>query len=124
MSEIASSIFEAILCVVLIFGPIIGYIPQYRQIHRTQESFGFSTLVCFILIAANILRVFFWVLKRFEMTLLFQSLVMIVAQLILLELIVRINLRHKPHIDERRNYQISQGTNLFHQYCLLFFYRI
>lgn len=44
----------------MIFGGIIPYIPQYIEIHRTQNSSGFSTYVCLNLIAANVLRIIFW----------------------------------------------------------------
>lgn len=106
------SIVESALCVALIFGPILGYIPQYGEISRTHNTEGFSTLVCFILIASNILRAFFWILKRFELTLLFQSLVMIVAQLALLELIVRLNLKRRPHKQDELNYDVTRGMLL------------
>jgi hypothetical protein len=104
------SFLELLLCAALVFGPIIGYIPQYQQILLTRNPQGFSTLVCFILIAANLLRVFFWVLKRFEVSLLLQSFVMIMAQLALLELIVRINLQRRPNKSEEHNYDMTRGS--------------
>lgn len=102
---------EWTLCVALIVGPIVGYIPQYGEINRTSNTEGFSTHVCFILIAANILRAFFWILKRFELTLLIQSLVMIAAQLILLELIVRLNWKRRYGARAGgSDYDIRRGT--------------
>ncbi len=44
----------------MIFGGVVPYIPQYRTISRTKDSEGFSTFVCFVLLVANILRIFFW----------------------------------------------------------------
>lgn len=44
----------------MIFGGIIPYIPQYIEIHKTQNASGFSTYVCLNLIAANVLRIIFW----------------------------------------------------------------
>ena len=44
----------------MVFGGVVPYIPQYRTIRRTLSCDGFSTLVCFVLLVANILRVFFW----------------------------------------------------------------
>lgn len=104
-------IFELLLCLALIFGPIAGYIPQYMQIKATDNPAGFSTLVCFILIVSNILRVFFWMLKGFELSLLFQSIVMIFAQLILLELIVGIKLRRRPNKTPALNYSVTQSKS-------------
>ena len=44
----------------IIFGGIVPFIPQYMIISKTQNSDGFSTHVCLILLTANILRIFFW----------------------------------------------------------------
>eukprot|EP00762_Andalucia_godoyi_P002793 ANDGO_04550.mRNA.2 hypothetical protein len=73
----------------IIFGPVFGYVSQYKDISRARTAEGFSSLVSFILLSSNILRVFFWFGKRFELALLFQSIVMIVAQMVLVELICR-----------------------------------
>ena len=44
----------------MVFGGVVPYIPQYRTINRTKDAEGFSTFVCFVLLMANILRIFFW----------------------------------------------------------------
>lgn len=44
----------------MVFGGVVPYIPQYRTIRRTQSCEGFSIFVCFVLLLANLLRVFFW----------------------------------------------------------------
>lgn len=103
------SFLDLIIDLVLVFGPTLGYIPQYKEIMVSQDPSGFSPLVCFILISANILRVFFWVLKGFELSLLLQSIVMIAAQLTLLELIVRVRLRGRPSKNEQLNYDVTRG---------------
>jgi len=89
------TMFEWIVSFGMVFGPVLGYIPQYQEIKQTGNTEAFSTLVCLILLTANILRLYFWFGKRFEMALLFQSLVMIAAQLALLHLIVTIRERRK-----------------------------
>ncbi|KAI9030856.1 hypothetical protein CLU79DRAFT_358802 [Phycomyces nitens] len=66
----------------MVLGPVVGYVDQ------TQSSAGFNSATCAILLFANILRIFFWVGKRFDTTLLVQSVVMILAQLILLQVVV------------------------------------
>ena len=53
-------IISVIAAGAMVFGGVVPYIPQYRTIRRTLTSDGFSTLVCFVLLLANILRVFFW----------------------------------------------------------------
>ncbi|XP_032816608.1 solute carrier family 66 member 2 isoform X1 [Petromyzon marinus] len=70
----------------IVFGGIVPYVPQYRQIRRTQNSEGFSSHVCLVLLLANILRVLFWFGRQFESALLLQSFVMIVAMLLMLQL--------------------------------------
>ncbi|CDH59233.1 hypothetical protein RO3G_07430 [Lichtheimia corymbifera JMRC:FSU:9682] len=82
------------LSVAMVIGPIVGYIDQYFIIRRKQSSAGFNSMTCAVLLIANILRVFFWFGKRFDTTLFAQSIVMILAMLVLLEIVVRY--RHHP----------------------------
>lgn len=44
----------------MICGGVLPYVPQYRQIYRTQDPEGFSLHVCLALLIANTLRIFFW----------------------------------------------------------------
>lgn len=44
----------------IIFGGIVPYIPQYREIKRTQDSTGFSLYVCLAILIANTLRILYW----------------------------------------------------------------
>ncbi|GAM22236.1 hypothetical protein SAMD00019534_054110, partial [Acytostelium subglobosum LB1] len=76
--------------VLMVFGPVIGYVSQYKSIAQTRNVEGFSNKVCLILLLSNILRCFFWVGKQFDSTLLYQSVVMIIAQLLMLHLCVSI----------------------------------
>ncbi|XP_056117261.1 solute carrier family 66 member 2 [Rhinichthys klamathensis goyatoka] len=71
---------------VLVFGGAVPYVPQYQEIQRTNNAEGFSTRVCLVLLIANILRIFFWIGKQFELPLLLQSVVMILAMLAMLHL--------------------------------------
>ncbi|XP_067276358.1 solute carrier family 66 member 2 [Pseudorasbora parva] len=71
---------------VLVFGGAVPYIPQYQEIQRTNNAEGFSTRVCLVLLIANILRIFFWIGKQFELPLLLQSVVMILTMLAMLHL--------------------------------------
>lgn len=43
----------------MVFGGVVPYIPQYRDIRRSQNAEGFSTYVCLVLLVANILRILF-----------------------------------------------------------------
>ncbi|KAI7881231.1 uncharacterized protein EV154DRAFT_43306 [Mucor mucedo] len=76
------------LSMAMVIGPVVGYVDQYFLIKRKQSSVGFNPMTCAILLFANILRIFFWIGKRFDDTLLFQSITMIIAMLILLQVVV------------------------------------
>lgn len=72
--------------ILMVFGGALPYVPQYQEIQRSNNSEGFSTRVCLVLLIANILRIFFWVGKQFELTLLLQSVVMIITMFAMLHL--------------------------------------
>jgi len=75
---------------VIVVGGILPYVPQYREINRTDNAEGFSTHVCLALLAANTLRILFWFGHPFEIPLLVQSVVMILTMFAMLELCVRV----------------------------------
>jgi hypothetical protein len=68
----------------MIFGPNIGFIAQIVKFRELKSSQGFSKLISLIFLVANILRIYFWIGKRFNTVLLFQSCVSIVMHIILL----------------------------------------
>ena len=55
-----TNIFHLIASFVLVFGGVLPYVPQYREIKNTQNADGFSTMVCFVQLLANTLRIVFW----------------------------------------------------------------
>ena len=73
----------------MVFGPVIGYVDQYRMIRQERSSEAFSKRISLILMISNILRVFYWFGARFDTVLLFQSLVMVLAQFIMLDVCCR-----------------------------------
>ncbi|KZT70753.1 hypothetical protein DAEQUDRAFT_724879 [Daedalea quercina L-15889] len=70
-------------------GPPLVYADQAYSIVRKKDSTGFSRDVCAILLLANITRCFFWLGSRFEITLLLQSIFMILAQMALLYICIK-----------------------------------
>ncbi|KAI1890041.1 hypothetical protein AGOR_G00169130 [Albula goreensis] len=80
------SLLSWVASCVMVFGGVVPYVPQYQEIQRTSNTEGFSTRVCLVLLLANILRIFFWIGRQFELTLLLQSVVMIVTMLAMLHL--------------------------------------
>lgn len=57
--------------------------------HINISGEAFSPLISFILILANMMRVLYWFLHRFDYSLLFQSLTLTVMQFLMIEIIVR-----------------------------------
>ena len=68
----------------MIFLPSIGYFFQAIKFQKTKSSKGFSKSLCLMLLLANILRIYFWIGKPFEKSLLFQSIVVVISQLYLI----------------------------------------
>lgn len=80
----------------MIFGGIVPYIPQYRQIKQKEDTEGFSLYVCLTLLIANTLRILFWFGKRYEIPLLLQSILMIITMFTMVK--VCVNVRNKTEI--------------------------
>ena len=86
---------------VMIFCPIIGYVSQYKITKNSNSVGNFSTDVCAILLTSNILRLFYWYSDRFSMALLFQAVVMIVMQLLLLHLCIRVRNQEGYNVKQK-----------------------
>ncbi|XP_075907568.1 solute carrier family 66 member 2 isoform X4 [Nelusetta ayraudi] len=85
----------------MVFGGLVPYIPQYRDIRRTQNAEGFSTYVCLVLLVANILRILFRFGRYFETLLLMQSIVMIATMLIMLNLCTSVRMASELNTKRR-----------------------
>ncbi|KAM6126081.1 solute carrier family 66 member 2 isoform 1-T1 [Pterocles gutturalis] len=85
----------------MVFGGVVPYIPQYRDIRRTQTAEGFSTYVCLVLLVANILRILFWFGRHFESPLLWQSIIMIITMLLMLKLCTEVRVSNELNIKRR-----------------------
>jgi hypothetical protein len=77
-------ILQRSLDLIMIVGPNLGFVAQISKFRQMRSSEGFSKFVTFILLMANILRIFFWVGKRFSVILLFQSISQIFMQIFVL----------------------------------------
>ncbi|XP_076841600.1 solute carrier family 66 member 2 [Brachyhypopomus gauderio] len=110
---------------VMVFGGALPYVPQYQDIRRTGNGEGFSTRVCLVLLLANILRIFFWIGKQFELTLLLQSVVMILTMWAMLHLcctVQRINrVSTKQHRITDMDLQYFWCWTAFEDYLLFCF---
>lgn len=68
----------------LIFGPNLAFISQISKFRLSKSNEGFSKKISLFILVANIFRIFFWYGKRFDYSLLFQSIVSILMQIFLL----------------------------------------
>uniref|UniRef100_A0A671SNM3 Solute carrier family 66 member 2 n=1 Tax=Sinocyclocheilus anshuiensis TaxID=1608454 RepID=A0A671SNM3_9TELE len=113
--------------VAIIFGGVVPYIPQYRDIRRTQNAEGFSTYVCLVLLVANILRILFRLGRYFETPLLWQSIIMIITMLIMLNLCTSVrmatelNTKRRSFTDFDWNYFWSWSRFVDYLQCVLAF---
>lgn len=92
----------------MVFGGALPYVPQYQEIQRSSNTDGFSTRVCLVLLIANILRIFFWIGKQFELTLLLQSVVMILTMFAMLHLCCTVQNTNRVSTKQHR---LSEGTS-------------
>lgn len=111
----------------IIFGGVVPYIPQYREIKRTQNAEGFSSYVCLVLLVANILRILFRFGRYFETPLLWQSIIMIVTMLVMLNLCTNVrvaaelNTKRRSFTDFDWNYFWSWSRFADYLQCVLAF---
>lgn len=93
----------------MVIGGIVPYVPQYRQIKKTQEADGFSLVVCLTLLMANSLRILFWFSSRFELPLLVQSIVMNITMFLMIHLCVKVK-RNNAIMKSRDRVFTGDGT--------------
>uniref|UniRef100_A0AAQ5ZED2 Solute carrier family 66 member 2 n=1 Tax=Amphiprion ocellaris TaxID=80972 RepID=A0AAQ5ZED2_AMPOC len=125
------SVFNALVSWVaagaMVFGGVVPYIPQYRDIRRTQNAEGFSTYVCLVLLVANILRILFRFGRYFETLLLWQSIIMIGTMLIMLNLCTNVRMatelttKRRSFIDFDWSYFWSWSRFMDYVQCVLSF---
>ncbi|XP_001601933.1 solute carrier family 66 member 2 isoform X1 [Nasonia vitripennis] len=85
----------------MIFGGVVPFIPQCREIKRKGDTEGFSLYVCLTLLIANTLRILFWFGRHFELPLLFQSILMIATMFFMIR--VCVNIRSKQQITKQKD---------------------
>lgn len=109
----------------MVFGGALPYVPQYQEIQRSSNTDGFSTRVCLVLLIANILRIFFWIGKQFELTLLLQSVVMILTMFAMLHLCCTVQntnrVSNKQHRLSDLDFRYFWKWSAFEDYLLFCF---
>ena len=84
-----SKLTEFGMDVAMISAPLLTYIFQISKFHKTKSSKGFSKFICLLLFLGNIFRIFFWLGTHFKKTLLFQSIGIVIFQVILIHLCIK-----------------------------------
>ena len=67
-----------------VFGPVLGYAPQYFEMDKQRSVGSFSKFICIIMIVAHTLRLQFYLLKPYHFSLFLQSFFMFFIQSTLL----------------------------------------
>ncbi|XP_069691951.1 solute carrier family 66 member 2 isoform X2 [Periplaneta americana] len=106
-----SKIVKWISAGAMIFGGVVPYIPQYREIKRTEDAEGFSLFVCLALLVANTLRILFWFGKRYEIPLLVQSIIMNVTMFAMIHLCVSVRSKNQIIRGRERVFTAAEGGN-------------
>lgn len=79
--------------ILITFTPLFSYGTTCYGIYQKKTSTGFSIDICATMIMASILRILYYTITPFEISLLRQSIVMIFIHIILL----KISLKYRPH---------------------------
>lgn len=102
-----------------IFSPIIPFFFQALKIKETKSSAGFSKKMILLILAANILRIFFWFGEKFHYSLLLQSILMILMQLYLLFVAVKFG-----NQNDNKNSLDLENMNITNYYSIILFFTI
>ena len=97
-----SSLLKITIDLMMICIPSIGYIFQAIKFKQTKSSKGFSKTLCLLLLLANILRIFFWLGKLFSITLLYQSIVVIISQIYLIHVYLQYQDKSKRNLSPEK----------------------
>lgn len=84
----SSSILLIIVDIIQALTPIIPYFAQINTFKKQQSSKGFSIKISLFVLSAHILRIFFWFGERFNISLLFQSILLNITHLYLVKIYV------------------------------------
>ena len=98
--QILSKIVAYTIDIAMVAGPSMAYVFQILKFHKTKSSQGFSKFVCLLLFLGNILRIYFWLGKHFKITLLYQSIGIVVSQVILIHFYMKYQDNKKSYLPE------------------------
>lgn len=110
------NILNNLVDIIMTLTPVIPYFAQINKFKENKSSKGFSIKISLFILSANILRIFFWFGERFNIFLLLQSILMIIAQLYLVKVYVQYsekNLYAKKESILKNFWDWDEQTNYF-----------
>ena len=84
-----SKFIDISMDIAMISAPLITYMFQIIKFYKTKSSKGFSKFICLLFFLGNIFRIFLWLGKHFKNVLLYQSIGIIIFQIILIHLCIK-----------------------------------
>ena len=76
--------FASLIDLIMIVGPVATFVPQFQALQSPSDIKGFSKHVCLIILVAHLTRIGYYITNPFELSLLFQSVAMLIMQLALI----------------------------------------
>ena len=95
--------------IAMIAAPLITYIFQIIKFYKTKSSKGFSKYICLLFFLGNIFRIFLWLGKHFKNALLYQSIGIIIFQIILIHLCIKF--QDESYNNPQKYLPVVKNTN-------------
>ena len=112
----------------MVIAPLLAYIFQIVKFNRTKSSQGFSKFICLFLYLGNLLRIFFWLGKRFKITLLYQSIGTVFFQILLVHYFMKYQNKKSylqdikvPSTNRQLRLEKKNNINLIKNYIAAYF---
>ena len=77
-------VFDLFLNLGILIGPSIGYICQSYKFKKNKSSRGFCLSICLKILLSSVFKVYFWFGKRYNIFLLYQALLVLFLQYIII----------------------------------------
>jgi uncharacterized protein with PQ loop repeat len=112
----------------MIIAPSLTYVFQIIKFNKTKSSQGFSKFICLLIFLGNLLRIFFWFGKRFKKTLLYQSILTVILQIILVHYFMKYQNKKLylqdikvPSTNKQLKIEKKNNINLIKNYIAAYF---
>ena len=116
--------------IAMVGGPLLTYLFQVFKFCKTKSSKGFSKYTCLFLFLGNIFRVFFWYGARFKNALLYQSIAVVLFQIILIHLCIKyqedsnyqkVYLPEIKNTSDKSNIETKNNINILKNFIFAYF---